>query len=155
MQLAEIPIPSSPAVVAADEVLTHFSPSALVQHCHRSYLLAAALATQERIDVDAELLYVAALLHDLALEPAFDNHTLPFEDAGGHVAWVFAAGAGWPPDAVTGPPVSSSRTCAVPIRRSIRRATCSTPLPGLISVVGASSAGPSPSSPRSSPLTRG
>jgi hypothetical protein len=35
-------------------------------------------------------------LHDLALEPEFDNHSLPFEDAGGHLAWVFAAGAGWP-----------------------------------------------------------
>ena len=26
----------------------------------------------------------------------FDNHKLPFEEAGGHVAWVFGAAAGWP-----------------------------------------------------------
>jgi HD domain len=96
MRLADIPVPSTAAAKAAVEVLTQFSPPALVHHCHRSYLLAAALATQEGVEIEAELLYVAALLHDLALEPAFDNHTLPFEEAGGHVAWVLAAGAGWP-----------------------------------------------------------
>jgi hypothetical protein len=26
----------------------------------------------------------------------FDNYALPFEEAGGHVAWVFGAAAGWP-----------------------------------------------------------
>src|SRR5262249_22129636 len=26
----------------------------------------------------------------------FDSHTVPFEEAGGHVAWVFGAAAGWP-----------------------------------------------------------
>jgi hypothetical protein len=44
---------------------------------------------------DAELLYVAAMLHDLGLVPAFDNHLAPFEDSGGDVGWVFGAGAGW------------------------------------------------------------
>jgi hypothetical protein len=96
MRLADLPIPSSTAARAAAEVLAHFSAPALVHHCHRSYLLAAALAAQQDITIDTELLYVAALLHDLALEPAFDSHTLPFEEAGGHVAWVFAAAAGWP-----------------------------------------------------------
>jgi hypothetical protein len=28
--------------------------------------------------------------------PAFDSFAVPFEEAGGHVARVFAAGAGWP-----------------------------------------------------------
>jgi hypothetical protein len=46
--------------------------------------------------VETEVLYVAAMLHDLGLESAFDNAKLAFEVAGGHVAWVFAAGAGWP-----------------------------------------------------------
>lgn len=96
MRLADVPIPESPAGRAAVEVLAEFSPPALVNHCLRSYLLAASLAELEQLPVDHELLYVASLLHDLALEPAFDNHTLPFEDAAGHVAWVFAAGAGWP-----------------------------------------------------------
>ena len=36
------------------------------------------------------------MLHDLGLVPAYDNATLGFEVAGGHVGWMFAAGAGWP-----------------------------------------------------------
>jgi HD domain-containing protein len=95
VQLADVPTPSTPAAALAAEVVRRFSPPALVNHCHRAYVLAAALALQDGLDVDWELLYVASLLHDIALEPAFDNHSLPFEDAGGHVAWVFAAGAGW------------------------------------------------------------
>ena len=95
MRLADVPVPTTPAARSAEEVVAHFSPPALVNHCHRAYRLAAALALGERREVDWELLYVASMLHDLALEPSFDSHALPFEDAGGNVAWVFAAGAGW------------------------------------------------------------
>jgi len=96
MRLADVPVPETAATAAAREVLVQYSAPALVNHCVRSYLLAASLAAIDQLEVDVELLYVASLLHDIALEPAFDSHTLPFEDAGGHVAWVFAAGAGWP-----------------------------------------------------------
>ena len=37
---------------------------------------------------------VDALLHDVGLVTTFDSHTLPFEEAGGHIAWVFGAAAG-------------------------------------------------------------
>lgn len=96
MQLSEIPVPDSQAAVLALEVSRRFSSEAMVNHCRRSYLWAAAHAGLNGIGFDAELLYVAAMLHDLGLSTDFDNHTLPFEQAGGNVAWVFAAGAGWP-----------------------------------------------------------
>ncbi|SNQ48819.1 Cyanamide hydratase (fragment) [Frankia canadensis] len=48
------------------------------------------------IAFDDELYYIAALLHDLGLTEPFDNHRLPFEEAGGHLAWVFGTAAGWP-----------------------------------------------------------
>ncbi|MEU7989046.1 hypothetical protein AB0B56_29705 [Streptosporangium canum] len=35
-------------------------------------------------------------LHDIGLVKEFDSHTVPFEEVGGHLAWVFAAGADWP-----------------------------------------------------------
>jgi HD superfamily phosphodiesterase len=76
-------------------VVVHYSSAALVNHCERSYLWAASLGQLNQIEYDAELLYVAAMLHDLGLSPAFDNHLAPFEDAGGDVGWVFGAGAGW------------------------------------------------------------
>lgn len=93
---AALAVPESPAAERALETVQAFSSAALINHCVRSYLWAAAYARDRGIAFDPELLYVAALLHDLALTPSFDNHRLPFEVAGGHIAWVFAAGAGWP-----------------------------------------------------------
>ena len=90
-----LPTPS-PATTAAREVVVRYSSAALVSHCERSYLWSASLGQLKRIPYDAELLYVASMLHDLGLVPAFDNHLAPFEDAGGDVGWVFGAGAGWP-----------------------------------------------------------
>jgi hypothetical protein len=84
------------ATRAAREVVTAFSSPSLVNHCLRSYLWAASYGRANGIAFDDELLYVAAMLHDLGLVRAFDNHAAPFEDAGGNVAWVFGAGAGWP-----------------------------------------------------------
>jgi hypothetical protein len=86
----------TPATTAAREVVVRYSSPALVNHCERSYLWAASLGELQRIGHDRELLYVAAMLHDLGLVAAFDNHLAPFEDAGGDVGWVFGAGAGWP-----------------------------------------------------------
>jgi hypothetical protein len=92
----EIPVPDSRVAVAAHEVATTYCTPAIVNHCLRSYIWGAAYAAERDITFDAELLYVSAMLHDIGLVAEFDSHTVPFEDAGGHVAWVFAAGAGWP-----------------------------------------------------------
>ncbi len=50
------------------------------------------------ITFDDELRYVSAMLHDIGLTEVFDSHTVPFEQAGGDLAWVFAVAAGWPAD---------------------------------------------------------
>ncbi len=98
MRIADLLPEESPATRAAREVVTEYSSPALVNHCERSYLWSAALGELTGVAYDRELLYVAAMVHDLGLVPAFDNHLAPFEDAGGDVGWVFAAGAGWPPE---------------------------------------------------------
>ena len=88
--------PVSAAATAALAVATEYCSPALLNHSVRSYLWAAEYARRHDIEVDHELLYVAAVLHDLGLVAPFDSHLIEFEHAGGHVAWVFAAGAGWP-----------------------------------------------------------
>jgi hypothetical protein len=98
VKLDDIAIPDTPAARAALEVSAAYGSAALHNHCLRSYLWAAAYGDLYGIAYDAELLYVSAMLHDIGLVPAFDSHTLPFEEAGGHVAWVFGAAAGWPVD---------------------------------------------------------
>lgn len=87
--------PDSRAAAAALEVCHEYAEPWLLNHSLRAYAWATAYAVDVDIAHDGELLYVAALLHDLALTAPFDSHTLPFEQAGGHLAWVFAAGAGW------------------------------------------------------------
>lgn len=96
MRLDDLEIPTTPACRAALEVATAYCSPALLNHSVRAYLWAAGYGMARGIAFDAELLYVSAMLHDLALVREFDNHTLPFEEAGGHVAWVFGAAAGWP-----------------------------------------------------------
>lgn len=96
MKLDDVEAPATPACRAALEVATAYCSPALLHHSVRAYLWGAGYGLERGIAFDAELLYVAALLHDLALVKEFDNHALPFEEAGGHVAWVFGAAAGWP-----------------------------------------------------------
>jgi hypothetical protein len=96
MTLDDVAGPGTAAASAALEVASAYESPALLNHSLRAYAWAAAHGLTRGIGFDPELLYVAALFHDLGLVPAFDSHTVPFEDAGGHVARVFAAGAGWP-----------------------------------------------------------
>src|SRR5215213_3123549 len=96
MKLNDLELPVTPACRAALEVATAYCSPALLNHSVRAYLWAAGYALERGIAFDAELLYVSAMLHDLALVKEFDNHSLPFEEAGGHVAWVFGAAVGWP-----------------------------------------------------------
>jgi len=98
MRLADLALPQSPVARSAFEVAAEYCPPALLNHSIRSYIWAAAYASMNNISFDVELLYVAALLHDIGLTAEFDSHTVAFEEAGGHVAWVFGAGAGWPTD---------------------------------------------------------
>ena len=95
MKLADLIIPTTTACQAALEVATAYCSPGLLHHSIRSYLWAAGYATERDIAFDAELLYVSSLLHDLSLVKEFDNYSLPFEVAGGHIAWVFGAAAGW------------------------------------------------------------
>lgn len=68
-------------LVPPDSVLTRaalyravdFLPVALLNHSHRTYRFARALGELERVDVDTELLFAAAMLHDTGLvEPPVD-----------------------------------------------------------------------------------
>ncbi|CAM5464449.1 HD domain-containing protein [Streptomyces abikoensis] len=97
MTFDPLAVPSTPACTAALEVATAYCSPALLNHSVRAYVWAAAYGTAQGIAFDPELLFVGAMFHDIGLVEEFDNHTLGFDDASGHIAWVFAAAAGWPP----------------------------------------------------------
>lgn len=96
MELSDVPMPGTEVAVRAAEAAAVYCSPALMNHNHRAYLWSAALGVLEQRTFDTELLYVAAMLHDLGLVPEYDSATLGFEVGGGHVGWMFAAGAGWP-----------------------------------------------------------
>ncbi|MCX4527152.1 MULTISPECIES: HD domain-containing protein [unclassified Streptomyces] len=85
----------TPSGRAALEIASEYADASLLGHSVRSYAFAAEYAATHGLSYDEELLYVSALLHDLGLTAPFDSHTLPFEEAGGHVARVLTAGLGW------------------------------------------------------------
>lgn len=88
------PIPDSEIARQAEKLLRGTSEPFLVNHCLRSYLWGAALAEVEKVDFDAELLFVSAALHDLGLVPQFDTGA-PFEHDSATVAHEFAHVHGW------------------------------------------------------------
>ncbi|MBC7724964.1 MAG: cyanamide hydratase [Burkholderiaceae bacterium] len=99
MKMADFAVPDSAAARAALEVAAQYAREPLVAHSVRSWYWAVGFAALEgRQGFDAELLYVAAVLHDVGLAEEFDNHTLSYEHAAGHVAWALTAGAGWSVD---------------------------------------------------------
>jgi hypothetical protein len=73
----------------AEELVRASSPPFLTNHCFRSHAWAFALAECDRVHCDAELLYVAALLHDLGLIAQFDTGRCFELDS------AAAAAAGW------------------------------------------------------------
>jgi len=78
-------LPDSSLARAAARLVRTASPPALAHHALRSYWWAVALAEVDGVRYDPELLFVAAALHDLGLEPEFDSGR-PFEIDGGRAA---------------------------------------------------------------------
>lgn len=98
MQIADIPVPDTLAARGALELATQYQSPAITAHALRSWLWAEAFARVDGITgIDHELLYVAAVLHDVGTVAEYDNHTLSYEHAGGHVGIALTAGAGWEP----------------------------------------------------------
>ncbi|MFV2117767.1 HD domain-containing protein [Streptomyces sp. Act-28] len=96
IEVAGVRVPEGRTTEAARLLCEEYADDALYHHSMRSYFFGAAWAEARNLDFDRELFFVSALLHDLALAPAFDSHALSFEEAGGHLARVFTAGLGWP-----------------------------------------------------------
>ncbi len=97
LALAEIPLPQTPIAGAAAALCTEHSTPALANHCHRTYLWGALLAARDGVRYDAEMFYVASLLHDLGLTERFapQGPVACFALSGAEAAELFARGEGW------------------------------------------------------------
>jgi HD domain-containing protein len=93
--LDTIPVPDTASASAAEALIAESVPLTLVRHSHRTYAFGALLGARDGLDWDAELLYVAAMLHDLSLGDSARRDE-PFERVGAQMARGFALERGWP-----------------------------------------------------------
>lgn len=92
-----IVFPDSKVALDAAAELRECSPARLVNHCHRMYCWGTILAQRDRLSPDPELLWVAAMLHDLCLTAKHrDSSDVPcFGARGGFLARDWALQRGW------------------------------------------------------------
>lgn len=90
-----LPLPDSAFAHRARELASDAEPAFLLNHSVRAYAWAAALADHDGLAFDPEILYVAALLHDIGLVPAYDLGGC-FEFDGALAARGFATRHGQP-----------------------------------------------------------
>lgn len=93
--LDDVVVPDSPVALAAAGLVSSAGPPVLVAHCHRSYLFGALLGTRDRLPWDPEVLYVAAMLHDMGLTDSTEGAD-PFEQRGATAARSWLREQGWP-----------------------------------------------------------
>jgi hypothetical protein len=91
--IAGVLAPDTPLISRAIEYARLYSEPYLFNHVMRSWLFAVSIAEQSKVAHDAEVLAVAALLHDVGLAKAFSG-PLRFEVEGANAARRFAQGEG-------------------------------------------------------------
>jgi len=93
MDVAQLVPPSTSLTLAAEAHARAYLGPALLNHSRRAYAFGAALGVIDGIDVDRELLYTAALLHDVAL-PTGAGPGVDFTIGSAAVAAQVAEGVG-------------------------------------------------------------
>ena len=88
-------VPDSEAAREAEELCRNSSQWFLYAHAMRSYLFAALLGRNDGMAYDEEALYVACVLHDLGLTPAYGEAHRPFEEISADGAVAFLGPFGW------------------------------------------------------------
>ncbi len=81
-----IAVPDSAVAQGAADLALKIEAPFLVRHSERTFQLGAQLLASANREFDAELLYVASMLHDIALGSEFGDDVTPFQFTGGGVA---------------------------------------------------------------------
>ncbi|KDR26268.1 phosphohydrolase [Caballeronia zhejiangensis] len=87
--MPDIVIPDSQLVREVTQLIRDTESELLFNHSTRVYLWGALLGKRKRITFDQELLYVAAMFHDIGLTPAYRESELRFEVDGANAARDF------------------------------------------------------------------
>ena len=94
--ISTVKIPDSKIAREAAELVRQYESELLFNHSVRVFLFGAMKGIRDGLNFDAELLYVAALFHDLGLVDAYHTETKRFEVDGADAARDFLRGHGIP-----------------------------------------------------------
>lgn len=94
--ISGINIPDSKIAREAAELVRQYETEMLFNHSVRVFVFGAMKGIRQKIKFDPELLYVAALFHDLGLVDAFHTETNRFEVDGADAARAFLRSHGIP-----------------------------------------------------------
>lgn len=94
--ISGITIPDSKIAKDAAELLRHYASDMLYKHSVRVYLFGALKGIRLGSQFDPELLYIAALFHDMGLVDGFHTETKRFEVDGADAARNFLRSNGIP-----------------------------------------------------------
>lgn len=84
--IAGIGVPDTDLAEEATRIAKASLPSEIFNHSLRTYLFAQLIAKAKKIEHDAEIVYVASILHDTGMSSAHMSATRPFEVDGAFVA---------------------------------------------------------------------
>lgn len=87
--IAGVCVPDSRMVADATELVRTTTPELIFHHSRRVYLFGSLQAARAGLEPDPELLYVAALFHDLGLVPPYRGDEQRFELDGADRARAF------------------------------------------------------------------
>jgi hypothetical protein len=93
--IAGVSVPDSSLVADATELVRTTTPELIFNHSRRVFLFGSLQAARAGLQPDAELLYVAALFHDLGLVPPYRGDEQRFELDGADQARAFLASHGF------------------------------------------------------------
>jgi hypothetical protein len=99
-RVAGVAIPDSEMARAAGAATRAIEPDILYRHSLRVFLFAALIGVRRRLVFNAELLYVAALFHDMGLTSLYRDSQTRFEVDSANAMREFLGGYGVPEDAV-------------------------------------------------------
>jgi hypothetical protein len=93
-EIRKLRAPDTAAVRRTEQVAVEACTRSLLNHSVRSFAWGALLGLSESRQFDAEVFYVAALMHDIGLMPAYDRGGC-FEVDGGDAARELLREVGW------------------------------------------------------------
>jgi hypothetical protein len=87
--ISGVTIPDSKLAQEARELVYDTEPSLLFNHSTRVYYFASLAGKRRELKFDSELLYVAAMFHDMGLTPRYSSKSERFEVDGANTARTF------------------------------------------------------------------